>query len=171
VGRASCVRAHLTARLIPCGEHGVPAMKRQLVIAVMLLLTGCSIERAVVARNAQDKMVGLSKEQVLACMGPPIQKAAEGSTEVWSYNSGNDHTTAIGTSFGSAQASATGGPGYAYANSSGQSTSIATSSRRYCTVNIVMADNRVSQVNYSGPTGGLLTAGEQCAFAVQNCSQ
>ena len=27
------------------------------------------------------------------------------------------------------------------------------------------------RVNYSGPTGGLITEGEQCAFAVQNCTK
>jgi hypothetical protein len=41
--------------------------------AVMLLilafaLCGCAVQRAVVANQAQDKMIGLSKEQVLACM-------------------------------------------------------------------------------------------------------
>jgi hypothetical protein len=38
-------------------------------------------------------------------------------------------------------------------------------------VSVVMADGQVNCVNYSGPTGGLLTGGEQCAFAVQNCFQ
>jgi hypothetical protein len=33
-----------------------------------------------------------------------------------------------------------------------------------------MVEGRVSRVNYVGPTGGLLTGGEQCAFAVQNCT-
>jgi hypothetical protein len=39
--------------------------------------------------------VGLSKEQVLACMGPPANRMAEGATEVWSYNSGDGHTTTV----------------------------------------------------------------------------
>jgi hypothetical protein len=34
----------------------------------------------------------------------------------------------------------------------------------FCNVSIVMTKDSVSQVNYSGPTGGLLTEGEQCAF-------
>ena len=34
-------------------------------------------------------LVGLTKEQVLACMGTPASKATEGATEVWSYPSGN----------------------------------------------------------------------------------
>ncbi len=39
-------------------------------------------------------MIGLSKEQVLACMGPPRNKG--GATEVWSYNSRNNVTPAGG---------------------------------------------------------------------------
>ena len=47
----------------------------------------CAIQRAQTAATAQNQMIGPSKEQVLACMGPPMNKAAEGSTEVWSYGS------------------------------------------------------------------------------------
>ena len=43
---------------------------------IALAVAGCAIERAQVAGEAQQKMVGLSKEQVLACMGPPATKAA-----------------------------------------------------------------------------------------------
>ena len=90
-------------------------------------------------------MIGITKEQALACMGPPANKAAEGATEVWSYPSGNGMTVA------------------SYGNG------IATSSSRFCTVNLTMTDGRISQVNYLGPTVGLLTAGEQCAYAIQAC--
>jgi hypothetical protein len=38
-----------------------------------------------------------------------------------------------------------------------------------CTVNVVLVFGRVSQVHYSGPAGELLSNGDQCAFAVQNC--
>jgi hypothetical protein len=87
----------------------------------------------------------MTKEQILSCMGPPSQKAAEGQTEVWSYFSGNGRETV------------------SYGNG------VAVGTRRFFYVNIVMAAGRVSRVNYSGPTGGLLSQGEQCAFAVQNC--
>jgi hypothetical protein len=81
----------------------------------------------------------------LSCMGPPLQKAAEGQTEVWSYMSGDDRRTV------------------AYGNG------FAVGRSRSCNIGVVMVSGRVSQVNYAGPTGGLLTGGEQCAFAVQNC--
>jgi hypothetical protein len=78
-------------------------------------------------------MIGLSKEQVLACMGAPAKQAATGATEVWSYDSGN---SAAGIN-----------------------------SVRNCTVNVVMTAGRVSSLNYVGDTGGLITQGEQSAFA------
>ena len=56
--------------------------------AIGLALTACSIQRAQIANDAQAKMIGLSKEQVLACMGPPLNKGTGGASEVWSYNSG-----------------------------------------------------------------------------------
>jgi hypothetical protein len=114
-------------------------------ITVAVAVAGCAIQRAQIAQDARASMVGMTKEQALACMGPPVNKGVEGATEVWSYPSGNGAT--VGT----------------YGNG------IATSSRRFCTVNLTMAAGRISQVNYLGPTGGLLTAGEQCEFAIQNC--
>lgn len=98
-------------------------------------------------------MVGLSKEQVLACMGPPANQATVGATEVWSYPSGNGRTdvAVIGSAGG------------------GLFSSGGISERRFCTVNITMTNGRVSQVGYVGPTGGLLSPNEQCAFAVANC--
>jgi hypothetical protein len=132
-------------------------------------VAGCAIERAQVAGEAQQKMIGLTKEQVLTCMGPPATKAAEGATEVWSYNSGNDHTQVATFGQSTTTASVYGNRNFASGNAYTLGSGMGVSSRRYCTVNVVMGGGRVSRVNYSGPTGGLLTGGEQCAFAVQNC--
>jgi hypothetical protein len=152
------------------GTSGGKVMINLKILAVGLAaacLPGCAVQRAVVANDAQEKMVGLTKEQVFACMGPPATKAAEGVTEVWSYNSGNDRTTVSTFGRSTTNVSISGGSG----NASTLSTGVGISSRRYCNMSVVMADGRVNRVNYSGPTGGLLTGGEQCAFSVQNCSQ
>jgi hypothetical protein len=119
--------------------------------------------RAKEANEAQATMVGMSKEQILACMGPPASKAAEGATEVWSYNSGNGQTVGYGTS----TANVYGGRGYA----TGFGTSSLVTQQRFCTVNVTMVGGRVDRINYVGPTGGLITQGEQCAFAIDNCVQ
>ena len=125
-------------------------------ILVSLLLSACAIERAETAATAKRTMVGMTKEQVLTCMGPPAQTAQTGSTEVWRYGSGGDSLSGAvvtGTSYGSG-ATATG---------------IGWSRNRYCIVDVVMRGGRVSKVNYSGRTGGLFSRGEQCAFAIENC--
>jgi hypothetical protein len=119
--------------------------------------SSCSYQRAEVAADAKSKMIGMSREQVLACMGAPSQHAAVGETEVWSYPSGGD-TRTFTTASGSIDAAGN-------ANAVGSSYS----AHRYCIVNVVMTANRVSAVNYTGRTGGWATHGEQCAFAVQNC--
>lgn len=92
----------------------------------------------------------LRKEQVLTCMGPPATKAAEGQTEVWSYDSGDGATLTSG--------SVSRGGGFSGVSSS-----------RFCHINVVMSGGAVAAVNYQGPTGGLITAGEQCAYAVNAC--
>ena len=94
-------------------------------------------------------MVGMSKERVLACMGAPATKAAEGTTEVWGFSSGNGMTV-VDASYGRYRGSAV-------------------ASSRFCNINIVFTGGQVVTVNYAGPTGGLLTAGEQGAYAVNAC--
>jgi hypothetical protein len=116
-----------------------------LAIAVSIASSSCAIQRAEIANTAPSRMIGLSKEQVLGCMGPPGNKAAEGATEVWSYASGNNFSTA------------------SYGNG------FAVGSSRFCTVNVTMTSGYVSAINYVGPTGGLLSPNEQCAFAAANC--
>lgn len=119
------------------------------IVALSFALSGCAFQRAEIAQDARAQMVGMSKEQVLACMGAPVNKAAEGATEVWGYASGNGMTVATAS----------------YDRYGGT----AVSSSRFCKINIVFAGGQVSAVNYIGPTGGLLTAGEQCAYAVNPC--
>jgi hypothetical protein len=133
-------------RLDASGPEGITVMRVLSVVALAAALCGCAIQRAQVAQDARVQMVGMSKEQVLACMGPPASKAAEAQTEVWGYNSGDGTVVASG--------SVSGG------NFSGVSSS------RFCKINMVFAGGAVSAVNYQGPTGGLITAGEQCAYAV-----
>jgi len=73
-------------------------MRKLGIVALGVTLAGCAIQRAEIAQDARAQMVGMSKEQVLACMGAPASKAAEGATEVWGYNSG-DGTTVATASF------------------------------------------------------------------------
>ena len=82
-------------------------------------------------------------------------------------------TNRLSSTFGSSNtnASVSGNRNYATGQATTTSSGFGVATSRYCTVNVTMVDGRVSRLNYIGPTGGLLTAGEQCAFAVQNCTQ
>jgi outer membrane protein assembly factor BamE (lipoprotein component of BamABCDE complex) len=64
-----------------------------LLTVLAVVMAACSavqqVQRAQLASEAKVQMVGMTKEQVLACMGPPATKTAEGATEVWTYNTGN----------------------------------------------------------------------------------
>jgi outer membrane protein assembly factor BamE (lipoprotein component of BamABCDE complex) len=62
---------------------GVNKMRNLGIVVPGAALTGCAIQRAEIAQDARAQMVGMSKEQVLACMGAPANKAAEGASEVW----------------------------------------------------------------------------------------
>ena len=134
------------------------------------VLSACAVQRAQVAHDARSKIIGLTKEQVLACMGPPANRAAEGATEVWSYHSG-DGTTTVST-FGSSNTTGTvsrsGGFATGQATTFGSGFGVAR--QRFCTINVTILNGRVDRLNYLGPTGGLLTAGEQCAYAVEACA-
>lgn len=140
----------------------MPKVTCRAVVAVGLVvgaasLTGCTLQRASVAADAKVKMVGMERERVLACMGPPSNKMAEGGTEVWAYESGDGTTVGAGSAVANRFGNTAFGSGFGIA------------SRRFCNVNVVMQSGRVQAVNYSGPTGPLLAQGEQCAYAVQNC--
>ncbi len=139
------------------------------------VVAGCAVQRAQVAQDAQGKMIGLTKEQVLACMGPPANRMAEGATEVWSYNSGDGRTITVASASTMTDASASGmrvgDSAYVSGTASSSGVGSAVTRRRFCTVNVTMVDGQVKRVNYVGPTGGLLTAGEQCAYVVQGCAQ
>lgn len=125
------------------------------------LLISCAVQRAQDAEDAKTQMVGMSKEDVFACMGPPAQKSSEGKTEIWSYPSSNGRVDSLGT------AGAVGTAGNNGASAFGIASGF--SEKRFCVVNLVMAGGKVKAVNYNGPTGGVFTKGEQCAYAIENC--
>ena len=51
--------------------------------------TSCAGAEPEVDQLAQQKMIGLSKKKILACMGSPARRLRVGSTEILIYPSGN----------------------------------------------------------------------------------
>lgn len=123
-----------------------------LLILIFAMISSCSIQRAEVATKAQSSMVGMSKRQILECMGAANNTQSQGNVEVWAYHSGGDYRGSVNL----------------YSNDQG-TTGTAIVNRRSCEINVVFENGTVSKVLYLGRTGGLLSKGEQCAFAVANC--
>lgn len=133
---------------------------RAFVVLMGLAVAACNqttFGRASIANEARESLIGKSKGEILACMGAPVRSVGSDGIEVLTYGSlGGDVRT-----FGQAEASRFGNQ----ISASGYSRSIT----RSCEIDIVLGSGRVSRVNYRGRTGGLLTGGEACAAAVENC--
>ena len=101
---------------------------------------------------AQRAMIGLSKRDVLACLGRPQWRAAHGQgTEIWTY--------AIGRTRGY-------GPQWAiFLNPNLPPFAWPAA----CEVKVVMTNARVSQVGYAAADGGLFPLGQKCEFPVEQC--
>ncbi len=121
-------------------------------VLAFLALTVCEAQTLEVDQIAQQKMIGLSKKAIRACMGLPAKRVSISSTEIWTYATGKGEVGGFFLASGANGMARFGSP-----------------TDRFCNVNIVMTNAVVSQVTYSAPDGGELPLGEQCVFAVQNC--
>jgi hypothetical protein len=122
--------------------------KTWIVIGLVLCvaLSACGMERPEVDQAAQARMIGLSKTKIRACLGAPDRRKTIGSTEIWSYRSGATQIEGQGfATFGNPR--------------HGQ-----------CSVNVVLTNGAVSQVNYAGVAGDSLDLGERCVFPVAACA-
>ncbi|MFB3109233.1 MAG: hypothetical protein ACE1ZE_07695 [Candidatus Binatia bacterium] len=120
----------------------------------VVFVVGCAIHRANLAERARTELVGMSKVDLVSCVGAPVRSGKVGDMEVLTYVGGGD---TIGFAGGGA-GSGVGGGAVAL-------------KRRYCEVTFVLRNDVVEKINYLGRTGGLLSKGEQCAFVVENCLQ
>ena len=128
--------------------------------ALALSIAACSsFQRSDDAEAAQKRMRGLSREDVLACMGPARKKASEGTTEVWNYLSTDGHGESNG---GGTKISGLAKDVTVNNNHSEHD-------RSFCFVNVVMKDGIVTAVHYTGPSGDMFTPYAQCGYAVANC--
>jgi hypothetical protein len=123
-------------------------MRKYLTAVAGLLLSAlgaCSLERPEIDQLAQAKMIGLSGATVQACLGPAAIRRRVGSTEILSYENGRVEIEGSGFA-------TVGHPRHAH-----------------CRVNVFVTAGVVTQVNYAGPMGDPLDAGERCVFPVSAC--
>jgi hypothetical protein len=118
---------------------------------IILLFVSCGPIQSGQVQEQINGMIGLSKEKVLSCMGPPTSTANVGVTEVWSYNSlGPITTSSIVTSN---QSLAVGS---------------ASTSQEFCTVNLTMQNDRVVAAN-TRSHGKLLAPNLPCYALLHIC--
>jgi len=115
-----------------------------------LTLSGC--QPLEVDQVAQQSMIGLSKRDILACMGEPPQRVGAGDrSEIWTYVGGRMRGY---------------GPQWAIGLNT---TLIPFTSGGSCDVVLVMTNARVSQVGYTAVDGLSLPLGQECLFPVERC--
>ena len=128
-------------------------MKKSLAAAGLLIalaLGGC--QPLEVDQVAQQSMIGLSKRDILACMGQPAQRVPSGQgTEIWTYTGGQMR-------------------GYGPQWAIGLNTNLVPfAPGGNCDVVLVMTNGRVSEVGYSAVDGGKFPLGQECIFSVERC--
>ncbi len=118
---------------------------------VGLALAACA-EGSGVDQIAETAMIGLSTQDILACLGEPAHRrsVAQG-TEIWAYPIGV--TTADTPPWGAGLNFAILQPALP------------------CDVRLVMTKAPVSQVTYALPAGRALPSARQCSFAVAPCAR
>ncbi|MDD4616511.1 MAG: hypothetical protein PHW76_05270 [Alphaproteobacteria bacterium] len=137
---------------------------------VLIAAAGCSgsMRRDEDAARAKIRMVGMTKEEVLGCMGPPKKKAVEGATEVWSYPSGDGHSQ---WSSGSYKTTDSYRPSH-YTHTDNFGFLGGESEKRFCTVNVTMTNGVVKAVHYIGPSAtNFYNENDQCGYAVVACAK
>jgi hypothetical protein len=143
-----------------------------LLLALLLLSAACTIQHSFVASRGESELLGMSKQNLLACAGAPARTAIFEGIEVFTYTGGEDTVGYAPTSTGgrdSTSGTYASGTASGNANNTSQPDTGGKSAHRYCEVIFVLKNDVVDSVNYIGPTGGLLTKGEQCAVVVKNC--
>jgi hypothetical protein len=115
-----------------------------------LTLSGC--QPLEVDQVAQQSMIGLSKRNILACLGQPAQRVPSGqATEIWTY---------------------TGGPmrGYGPQWAIGLNTNLVPfAPGGSCDVVLVMTNSHVSEIGYTAVDGSKFPLGQECVFSVERC--
>jgi hypothetical protein len=119
-------------------------------LVVVLGLSGC--QPLEVDQVAQQSMIGLSKRDILTCLGQPAQRVPTGqATEIWTYVGGQMR-------------------GYGPQWAIGLNTNlIPLAPGGSCDVVLVMTNARVSEVGYTAVDRSGLPLGRECVFPVERC--
>lgn len=117
----------------------------------LVALAGCGPIMSSQVADQINGMVGLSKEHVLSCMGPPTSTSSAGATEVWTYNSlGPVNSSTV----------LSGNQSFVVGSTS--------TSQEFCAINLTMQSDRVVMANYRSQ-GKLLAPSLPCYSVLHAC--
>ncbi|MDD5033346.1 MAG: hypothetical protein PHE55_01195 [Methylococcaceae bacterium] len=120
-------------------------MKTLYSILLLLAISGCAAHRAEIAQRARSELVGLSKTQLLQCMGPSQRQERSESGEILIFSGAT--------------------PNYSCPLRMGETEP----PRRYCEAAFVLENGVVKTVGYREPNGNIITQADRCAFLVEKC--
>jgi hypothetical protein len=119
-------------------------------LLIALALGGC--QPLEVDQVAQQSMIGLSKRDILACLGQPAQRVSSGqATEIWTYVGGQMRGY---------------GPQWALLHNTNL---VPFAPGGNCDVVLVMTNGQVSEVGYTAVDGSRFPLGQECIFSVERC--
>jgi hypothetical protein len=126
-------------------------MRRSSIGFTALIVVSCGAIQSSQVADQINGMVGLSKEHVLSCMGPPSSTAQVGTTEVWAYNSlGPVNSSTVVSANQSLIVGST------------------STSQQFCAVDLTMQSDRVVAANYRSQ-GKLLAPSLPCYTVLRAC--
>jgi hypothetical protein len=123
-------------------------MVRQSALAVVTLLSACSIHDSHLAERAKTSLLGMNELTLQTCMGSPDEKSVFGKSEVLTYY-------ATSTSSSSYSIPVIGGIGF--------------SNGGYCHTIVRLDDGLVTDVRYVGETRAFAAPDAYCAPSVGGC--
>lgn len=135
-------------------------------VGLLMGLAACANPRAEEAANARTALVGMSREQVLACAGVPARSAVSGEQEFFTYESqsvsGYGPSTGFGLGIGGLGGGRVGtGIGLGVPLGGGDVR------RETCQATFVLERGTVRELNYADPQGNSSLA--QCQRIVGPC--
>jgi hypothetical protein len=125
-----------------------------LAAGLLPVLAGCTgMEQSKFARQAKTELVGMSREEVLDCAGPPERVIKSGKRELLVYFAGDESPAARNLAPTGLDA-----PGIFHGGHEAN-----------CEVTFVLEEGRVSELRYQGQTGGIFTRNSRCAAILRYC--
>ena len=132
-------------------------------LALLLALGACASPRADAALYAQNALIGMPKQTLLACAGVPDKTAVVENLEYATYVSRQTQMRSYATT-----SVMGGGPGW-WGGGLTVPLYDTTADTLSCQTTFILKDGAVTGITYGGDTNGGVQRLNQCYYTVENC--